>query len=296
MPNFVVLNEMSLPLSDHNWLDQVKAYKSTLDSLRSYGVNSVRVETHFKDLPLFTTTKTLQSLLGGIPDKDLTARLKSLFLNQTNVYQSPLVVPESEPEVYEELTVNSAYYYKSSPHSGGVACAAVWNTLALSFTTSAEWTDHSVPLEKETILDNDSDEPEITLTDLLVPNISSSVQVEMYKGLVETLVSVPHSIEQMNAFCNQQNQHYPYRIDFTEKGQAHLEELYNMKDASLICRFFELVKSIKANPNEGIGKPERLKSNWSGYSSRRVNGEHRIVYQITNENVVAFERCLRHYE
>ncbi|TOL15468.1 Txe/YoeB family addiction module toxin [Vibrio parahaemolyticus] len=296
MPNFVVLNEMSLPLSDHNWLDQVKAYKNTLDSLRSYGVNSVRVETHFKDLPEFTTTQTLQSLLGGISNRELTTRLKSLFLNQTNLYRSPLVVPEEEPEAHEELTVNSAYSYNTSPHSGGVACAAVWNTLALSFTTSAEWTDNSIPLEKETILEDDSNDPKVLITNILVPNISSSAHVDIHRDLIETLVTAPDSLEKMNDFCSQQNQHYPYRIDFTEKGMAHLKEIYSMKDATLICRFFELVKSIKANPNEGIGKPERLKNNWSGYSSRRVNGEHRIVYQITDENVVAFERCLRHYE
>ncbi|WP_440888421.1 Txe/YoeB family addiction module toxin [Vibrio sp. WZ-1] len=296
MPNFVVLNEMSLPLCDHNWLDQVKAYKSTLDSLRSYGVNSVRVETHFKDLPKFTATQTLQGLLGGVGNKDLNSRIKSLFLNQTNTYQSPLVVPTEEPEVHEELTVNSAYYYNSLPHSGGVACAAVWNTLALSFTTSAQWMDNSISLRKETLLDDDSDDPEIVLTGISVPNMSSSEHVELHKALVETLVVAPNSIERMNDFCIRQNQHYPYRIDFSEKGQTHLEELYGMKDTGLIARFFELVKSIKSNPNEGIGKPERLKNNWSGYSSRRINGEHRIVYQITDENVVEFERCLRHYE
>lgn len=41
-----------------------------------------------------------------------------------------------------------------------------------------------------------------------------------------------------------------------------------------------LIEDIKKNPFEGIGKPEELKHNLSGYWSRRINQEHRIVYAV----------------
>ncbi len=44
-------------------------------------------------------------------------------------------------------------------------------------------------------------------------------------------------------------------------------------------------KDIKRNKYEGIGKPEALKHNLSGYWSRRINSEHRIVYKIQNNSV-----------
>ncbi|MEP6585050.1 MAG: Txe/YoeB family addiction module toxin [Ginsengibacter sp.] len=48
----------------------------------------------------------------------------------------------------------------------------------------------------------------------------------------------------------------------------------------------ELLESIKETPYEGLGKPEALKHNWSGYWSRRINQEHRIVYKWENEKII----------
>lgn len=47
----------------------------------------------------------------------------------------------------------------------------------------------------------------------------------------------------------------------------------------------QLISDIQRSPCEGIGKPEPLKHALSGYWSRRINGEHRIVYRTDNESV-----------
>ncbi|MFB9845144.1 Txe/YoeB family addiction module toxin [Mucilaginibacter ginsenosidivorans] len=47
-----------------------------------------------------------------------------------------------------------------------------------------------------------------------------------------------------------------------------------------------LIKAIKENPYEGIGKPEPLKHNLSGAWSRRINHEHRLVYEINERNEI----------
>ena len=47
-----------------------------------------------------------------------------------------------------------------------------------------------------------------------------------------------------------------------------------------------LIKAIKENPYEGIGKPEQLKHQLSGIWSRRINLEHRIVYKITKNTTL----------
>ncbi|MCB1985899.1 MAG: Txe/YoeB family addiction module toxin [Burkholderiales bacterium] len=46
-----------------------------------------------------------------------------------------------------------------------------------------------------------------------------------------------------------------------------------------------LIKDIRRNPFEGIGKPEPLKHALSGYWSRRINDEHRIVYKMNSESI-----------
>jgi toxin YoeB len=54
-------------------------------------------------------------------------------------------------------------------------------------------------------------------------------------------------------------------------------------DRKVLGRINTLIRDIKRNPFEGIGKPEPLKHALSGYWSRRINDEHRIVYKISDD-------------
>lgn len=56
-------------------------------------------------------------------------------------------------------------------------------------------------------------------------------------------------------------------------------------DKKILKRINLLIKEIQRNPFEGIGKPEPLKHSFSGYWSRRINDEHRIVYKVNDENL-----------
>jgi toxin YoeB len=56
-------------------------------------------------------------------------------------------------------------------------------------------------------------------------------------------------------------------------------------DKQILRRINTLINAIKRSPFEGIGKPEPLKHALSGYWSRRINDEHRIVYKITDDTV-----------
>lgn len=55
-------------------------------------------------------------------------------------------------------------------------------------------------------------------------------------------------------------------------------------DKKLLKRINTLIKEILRTPFEGMGKPEPLKANLSGYWSRRINTEHRLVYEVLEEN------------
>ncbi len=65
-------------------------------------------------------------------------------------------------------------------------------------------------------------------------------------------------------------------------------------DKKTLKRINLLVKDILRNPFEGIGDPEPLKHNWSGYWSRRIDREHRIVYKST-EDTLYIVQCRFHY-
>lgn len=65
-------------------------------------------------------------------------------------------------------------------------------------------------------------------------------------------------------------------------------------DKKILRRINGLVKEIMRTPFEGTGKPEPLKHALSGYWSRRINDEHRIVYKVT-EDAVHIAQLRYHY-
>ncbi len=57
-------------------------------------------------------------------------------------------------------------------------------------------------------------------------------------------------------------------------------------DKQILKRINELIKDIQKNKYKGIGKPEPLKHNLSGYWSRRINNEHRLIYKIQEDKIM----------
>ena len=56
-------------------------------------------------------------------------------------------------------------------------------------------------------------------------------------------------------------------------------------DKQIQKRITRLIQEVRRTPFEGIGKPEALKGNLSGYWSRRINDEHRMVYEVTDKEI-----------
>lgn len=67
------------------------------------------------------------------------------------------------------------------------------------------------------------------------------------------------------------------------------------QDKDILIRIFELIKDIQRSPFSGIGKPEPLKHQLKGLWSRRITKEHRLIYQIRNEEIVIVS-CRFHYQ
>ena len=57
-------------------------------------------------------------------------------------------------------------------------------------------------------------------------------------------------------------------------------------DRAMLRRVNLLIRDIQRDPFAGIGKPEPLKFNFSGYWSRRIDDEHRVVYKVTDEEII----------
>lgn len=76
---------------------------------------------------------------------------------------------------------------------------------------------------------------------------------------------------------------------------AWQDYLYWQKtNKKILKRINQLIKDIQRNPFEGIGKLEALKFDMSGLWSRRIDREHRLIYQVRDDYMVIVQ-CRYHY-
>ena len=65
-------------------------------------------------------------------------------------------------------------------------------------------------------------------------------------------------------------------------------------DKKMVKRINTLIKEAMREPFEGIGSPEALKHSWTGYWSRRLDREHRLVYTVVDGDLV-IAQCRYHF-
>lgn len=82
-------------------------------------------------------------------------------------------------------------------------------------------------------------------------------------------------------------------VSFTEIAWEDYTYWQNT-DRKFAKKINELIKDIKRTPFEGIGKPEGLKYDLAGKWSRRINDEHRLIYQVEGNNLIIYA-CRYHY-
>lgn len=70
---------------------------------------------------------------------------------------------------------------------------------------------------------------------------------------------------------------------------------WQSEDKNMLRKINELIKDIQRTPFEGKGKPEPLKYDLAGYWSRRIDREHRLVYQVADNQIFIYS-CRYHYD
>ena len=83
------------------------------------------------------------------------------------------------------------------------------------------------------------------------------------------------------------------KISFSRKA---FEDYYawSLRDKKTFKKINDLIIEITRDPFKGSGKPEPLKHDFKGFWSRRISQEHRLVYEVTTEQVIIVS-CEGHY-
>lgn len=88
-------------------------------------------------------------------------------------------------------------------------------------------------------------------------------------------------------------------VQFSEHGWEDFN-YWLEADSEIVKRITELIKEIKQNPFKGTGKPEPLRYDLQGYWSRRITGEHRLVYKVDGKKgenqTCTIIQCRFHYD
>lgn len=83
-------------------------------------------------------------------------------------------------------------------------------------------------------------------------------------------------------------------VVFLPDAKTDLEYWVKTGNKAVLKRITQLVESILISPYSGIGKPEALKHNLNGCWSRRINREHRLIYEV-KENELLIYSVRGHY-
>lgn len=84
------------------------------------------------------------------------------------------------------------------------------------------------------------------------------------------------------------------KIWFDEAWEGYM--YWQKQDRKTLKRINSLIKDIERAGNDGIGKPEQLKGELNGFWSRRIDEKNRLVYRITDDNILEILSCKGHYD
>lgn len=85
-----------------------------------------------------------------------------------------------------------------------------------------------------------------------------------------------------------------YELDFSEQAEKDISSHKKAGNKAVLKKLLTLLNELSEHTFSGIGKPEALKHELSGYWSRRINQEHRLIYRVS-ENIVYINSALGHY-
>ncbi|ASI92528.1 type II toxin-antitoxin system YoeB family toxin [Vibrio mediterranei] len=294
MTNFVTLNESSLPLCEHDFQQQLTTYFHVVKELKQNGIEKVRVNQEFKTIDAFVGQDNFSTFLGKLSkeSRDFSRRVKSELANNTNVYQTPLIASD-EVNQQQELTQNSEFYFDGVPNNTGLACAYIFDTLAISFNTNVRWNHHQLSMDKQSITDT----CEVHTESINIRHISTGDHPPYHTEFWEDIDQTFDSIENVEHWCSGIYDRFHFTLELSERAKADLIDIYQRNDASLINSLRDKLTIIRVNPHANVGQIESLTGDLSEFLSMRINQKDRLVYKVNSQaSSLSIRQLQGHYD
>lgn len=234
MVNFSVFNELSLPLEQYKAVDTFIQFFKLLSELKQNGFNLIRMSQDFKDYDIFKDI-SLQQFLGQLQDRDFKRKLMSFIVDKIVVIETPIIKKEEKKQQDELLSCE--YFYNNQTTANGLASCDIWNTIAVSFSTQAQWKHSLISLKKITLTaDNATQENLIN-----IKHASNKDHLKQHPDFFEEIrEEQKHNITQCD-FWDNREEYFPKIIKFCPEVEGQIKKI----DKTIFQQTMSILRDIE---------------------------------------------------
>ena len=260
MVKFTVFNELSLPLKNRSSFNN---FFEVLQKLNDKGFKTIRMDREFKEYPEILPNTSLQKFFSTL-DKDEKTKLRTFMNNGISIIESPLIKDE-EIKDNEEAIVNE-YFYGGQSTFGGLACADIWNTMAISFNSSDIWNSDNIILEKN-------------MENIKVKHSSSIEHLNAHKFFFNEFEKYNKLEITQDNFWNKRKEFFPNKIIFCEEVEKKIKNIDKIvfEHAISILRDIEQEYKLIYDYNCG-GEKNTVKTNLKMRKERKFTINDKKVF------------------
>jgi len=207
MVKFSVFNELSLPIPHESLFG---SFFQVLEHLKAVGLDKIRMNREFAQYPEILPNTPLQQFFGQLQDRDKKTKLRSFINNGINIIESPLINDDEIDSLGEKI--EPRYIFEGESTLGGLACADIWGTVAISFKSDEKWNNSLVELHKDGVT-------------ISVKHISDSTHIQIHKDFFEELEQCIQLDIKPSNFWERRDELFKNKIIFCDEVKKQIKNI-----------------------------------------------------------------------
>jgi len=227
MVKFSVFNELSLPISHESLFG---SFFQVLEHLKAVGLDKIRMDREFTQYPEILPNTPLQQFFGQLQDRDKKTKLRSFINNGINIIESPLINDDEIDSLGEKI--EPRYIFEGESTLGGLACADIWGTVAISFQSDKKWNNSLVDLDKDGAI-------------ISVKHISDSTHIQIHKDFFDELEQCIQLDIKPSNFWERKDELFKNKIIFCDEVKKQIKTVDTVIFSQAISILRDIENGIK---------------------------------------------------
>jgi len=226
MVKFSVFNELSLPFKNTlNVENEFINFFKLLKDLEKKQVKKIRIEKSFKECSI-TESINFQQFMGQLRNGNFKDRLREFLTNQIIKIESPLINDDEIDSLGEKI--EPRYIFEGESTLGGLACADIWGTVAISFRSDEKWNNSLIELHKDGAI-------------ISIKHISESTHIQIHKDFFDALEECIQLDTKPSNFWERKDELFKTKIIFCDEVEKQIKAI----DTVIFARAISILRDIE---------------------------------------------------